>query len=44
LLPDWYSVVNDLALFLGETMIERCSTLRWEFFTGGKKNVRTSGT
>jgi len=39
LLPDWYSVVNDVALFLGETMIERYPTLRWEFFTGGKKDV-----
>jgi len=27
-LPDWYSVVNDAALFLGEAMIERCPGLR----------------
>jgi hypothetical protein len=39
LLADWYSVVNDVALFLGDVMIERCPTLRWEFFTGGKKDV-----
>lgn len=39
LLPDWYSVVNDVSLFLGEVIIERCPSLRWEFFTGGKKDV-----
>jgi hypothetical protein len=39
LLPDWYSVVHDIALFLGEVMIERHPNLRWEFFTWGKKNV-----
>ncbi len=39
LLPDWYSVVNDVALFLGDVMIERCPGLRWEFFTWGKKNL-----
>lgn len=39
LLPEWYSVVNDVALFLGDVMIGRCPGLRWEFFTGGKKNV-----
>jgi len=38
LLPDWYSVVNDVALFLGDVMIERSPGLRWEFFTWGKKN------
>lgn len=37
LLPDWYSVVNDIALFLGEVMIERHPNLRWEFFTWGQK-------
>lgn len=41
----WFSVVNDLALFLGEFLIERSGgRLRWEFFlgdksTGGKSNV-----
>lgn len=39
LLPDWYSVVNDVALFLGDVIIERGPGLRWEFFTSGKKNV-----
>ncbi|WP_322778621.1 hypothetical protein [Frankia sp. Cas4] len=39
LLPDWYSVVNDVGLFLGDVMIERHPNLRWEFFTWGKKNV-----
>lgn len=37
--PDWYSVVNDIALFLGDVMIERCPGLRWEFYTWGRKNV-----
>ena len=39
LLPDWYSVVNDIGLFLGDVMIERCPGLRWEFFTSGKKSA-----
>jgi hypothetical protein len=39
LLPDWYSVVNDIALFLGEVITERCPGLRWQFFTWGKKDV-----
>jgi len=39
LLPDWYSVVHDIALFLGDVMIERHPNLRWEFFTWGKTNV-----
>lgn len=39
LLPEWYSVVNDVALFLGDVIIERCPGLRWEFYTWGKKNV-----
>jgi hypothetical protein len=38
-LPEWYSVVNDVALFLGDVILERCPGLRWEFFTGGKKDV-----
>lgn len=36
---DWYSVVHDASLFLGEVIIERCPNLRWEFYTGGKKDV-----
>ncbi len=39
LLAEWYSVVNDLALFLGDVIIERCPRLHWEFFVWGKKNV-----
>ncbi|UOQ87844.1 hypothetical protein MUN74_11075 [Agromyces endophyticus] len=39
LLPAWYSVTHDVALFLGEVMIERHPTLRWEFFVWGKTNV-----
>jgi hypothetical protein len=39
LLPDWYSVVNDVGLFLGDVMIERHPNLRWEFFTWGKRDV-----
>jgi hypothetical protein len=39
LLPEWYSVVRDTALFLGDVLIERHPTLRWEFYTWGKTNV-----
>jgi hypothetical protein len=39
LLPVWYSVVNDVALFLGDVMIERHPGLRWGFFTWGKTNA-----
>jgi hypothetical protein len=39
LAPDWYSVAHDMALFLGEVMIERHPNLHWEFFTWGKTNV-----
>src|SRR5207302_457887 len=31
LLPDWYSVVSDIGLFLGDVLIERHPNLRWEF-------------
>ncbi len=37
--PLWYSVAHDVALFLGDVLIERHPTLRWEFFTWGKKSV-----
>lgn len=37
-LPEWYSVVYDVALFLGDTIIARCPGLHWEFFTWGTKN------
>jgi len=39
LLPEWYSVVNDVALFIGDVIIERCPHLDWKFFVWGKKNV-----
>jgi hypothetical protein len=39
LLPEWYSVVNDVALFLGEVIIERCPRLRWVLFTWGKRDA-----
>ena len=39
LTPIWYSVVHDVALFLGEVMIERHPHLYWEFFTWGRKHV-----
>ena len=39
LASDWYSVAHDVALFLGEVMIERHPHLHWEFFTWGKTNV-----
>lgn len=35
----WYAVVNDLALFLGDVIIERSPVLRWELFTAGAKNI-----
>jgi hypothetical protein len=36
----WYSVVNDIALFLGDAMIARSGgQLRWEFFTHGKRDL-----
>jgi hypothetical protein len=37
--PVWYSVVNDLALFLGETIIARSPSLGWVLFDKGKKDV-----
>lgn len=39
LLPIWYSVCHDVALFLGEVMIGRHPNLHWEFFIWGKTNV-----
>lgn len=39
LLADWYSVVHDMAMFLGELTIRRHPNLRWEFFTWGRTNV-----
>lgn len=37
--PTWYSVVNDIALYLGDLMIGRCPSLCWAFYTGGVKDV-----
>lgn len=28
----WYSVVNDVTVVLGDTLIDRCPGLQWEFF------------
>lgn len=39
LMPEWYSVVNDVALLLGDTMIERAPHLRWDFCTAGRRNI-----
>jgi hypothetical protein len=39
LVPAWYSIVNDVGLFLGEVIIERSPGLRWQFYTGAKKDV-----
>ena len=37
--PMWYSVVNDVALFLGDVIIERAPNLEWKFFTFGKRDL-----
>jgi hypothetical protein len=37
--PDWYPVVNDLALFLGDVIIARRPNLSWQFFIAGKKDI-----
>jgi hypothetical protein len=37
--PMWYSVVNDIGLFLGEVAIERHPHLHWAFFDQGKRDV-----
>ena len=39
LTPAWYSLVHDVALVLGDVVLERCPGLRWEFYTRGKKDV-----
>lgn len=35
----WYSVAFDIAMYLGDVMVERHPNLRWEFFIWGKRNV-----
>lgn len=37
--PIWYGVVNDLALFLGDVMIQRCPNLEWVMFEWGARNL-----
>jgi hypothetical protein len=37
--PIWYSVVNDIALFLGEEIIRKAPNLRWEVLLSGKNNL-----
>lgn len=39
LLPEWYSVVNDMALHLGDLAIARCPWLHWELFVWGRKDA-----
>jgi hypothetical protein len=39
LVPMWYSVVNDVALFLGDLIISRHPQLRWTMFEAGKKDA-----
>jgi hypothetical protein len=39
LLPRWYSVVNDLGLFLGDVMIQRNPGLHWTFNEWGPKSA-----
>ena len=35
----WYSVVNDLALWLGDVIIGRAPNVHWTFFDKGAKDV-----
>lgn len=35
----WYGVVNDLALFLGDVIIERAPSLGWFMFDKGSRDV-----
>ena len=37
LLPLWYAVVNDVALFLGDVIIERSPGLKWVMFDKGRR-------
>lgn len=39
LAPRWYAVVNDIALYLGDILIERRPGLRWELFTAGDRDM-----
>jgi hypothetical protein len=37
--PLWYAVANDIALFLGDLLLKRQPTLRWDFFVWGKRDT-----
>jgi hypothetical protein len=37
--PVWYSIVNDVALVLGDTILGRNPSLHWAFFTAGKSDL-----
>ena len=37
--PIWYAVVNDIGLFLGDTMIERGPNLQWVMFDKGQTDM-----
>lgn len=39
LLPIWYAVVNDVSLFLGDVMIDRCPELKWTLHKWGVRDV-----
>ena len=39
LTPHWYSVSDDIAMFLGDLMIRRHPALRWEFHVWGRRNI-----
>jgi hypothetical protein len=35
----WYAVVNDMALYLGDVIIDRAPTLRWTFFDKATRDL-----
>lgn len=39
LAPVWYSIVNDIGLYLGDTLIKRAPSLHWELFIKGKSDA-----
>jgi hypothetical protein len=39
LVPEWYSVVTDMGLHLGDVAIARSPNLRWELYVWGARNV-----
>ena len=42
--PTWYVVVNDVSLFLGDTIIGRAPGVWWTMFTKENETPPTSGT